>query len=221
MTVETLRTLKKCDIVFHDFLDERAEIHMRAFCPDLRDLRKLRARDDSEAMADVVMAALAPGRTTAFLCYGHPMVLQGTADVLIRRCRTGGLPHTVTASLSALDEIFVAIGVPVSPEGLQIYPSHIVTRRKIRLSDRVPAIIMVLSHLWDDEDCSVAGFVKHLKKIYAPEHPVLLIRCRRIINDPLLRVATDLRGLAAALENLPLKERFNTSLCIPARGQRV
>ncbi|HNW44094.1 MAG TPA: SAM-dependent methyltransferase [Elusimicrobiales bacterium] len=221
LTAETLQTLKRSDVVFHDFLDERAEAYMRTFCPDLRDLRKLRLEDNSEAMADVVLAALAPRRVTTFMCYGHPMVLQGTADVLIRRCRADGIVHQITPSLSALDEIFVAAGIPVTMEGLQIYPSHVLIRRKVPLSPRLPAIVMVLDKLWSYPDCTIAGLVKHLKTIYPPGHPALLIRCRRIINDPLLRVETTISGLAGALKKLPAPERFNTSMCIPALGQNV
>jgi precorrin-2 methylase len=219
MTAETLQTLKKCRTVFHDFLDEKAANYVRTLCPDLRDLRKLRRRDDSEANADEVMPALAKGRSAAFLGYGHPMVLQGTAEVLIRRCREAGVEHRVTASVSALDEIFIAAGAPIPCDGLQLCPSDVVISRAVPLDPGVPAIIMLLNHLWDFPQASVAGLVKHLKTIYPPEHRMLLIRCSRIVGDPLLRIETPLKGLASALKNLPEKERFNTSMFLPALRQ--
>ena len=216
MTFETLQALKRCRTVFHDFLDDKAARYVRTICPDLRDLRKLRRTYDSESMADAVLPAVAKGHTVAFLGYGHPMVLQGTAEVIITRCKAAKIPYRVIASLSALDELLVAVGTPVMMDGLQICPSHVLTTRQVPLYPGAPAIIMLLNHLWGFPGASVAGCVKHLGTIYPPEHRVLLIRCPRVVGDPLLRLETPLRKLAAALEKLPGKERFNTSMFIPA-----
>lgn len=216
MTVETLQALKKCDIVFHDFLDEKAAIQVRALCADLRNLTKLRRDESEEATTDVILAAVAPGKTIAFLCYGHPLVLQWTAAHLMHRCRAEGIGYRVTASLTALDDILVEIGTPVISEGLQICLPNKLLLLKIPLLPHVHAMIMLLSHLWDVQGSSVADFVKYLKAFYPPGHRMLLIRCSRVMKDPPLRLETSLRGLAGALKELPEKERFSASLFIPA-----
>jgi len=215
MTLETLRVLKKCDVVFHDFLDGRAVARLRPLCRDLRDLNRLRADESEKATTDVILSALAPGRTVAFLCYGHPMVLQWTAVHLIRRCRADGIPCATVSAMTALDDILVDAGVPVMDLGLQLCLPNRALELDLPLLPHVPTAVMLLSHLWTVRG-GVRKFARYLGRYYRPDQPVIIVRSSRVVKDPVLRQATTLRGLAAALNRLPLKERFNASLLLPA-----
>ena len=215
LTLETLRALKECRTVFHDFLDAKAESYARKLFPGLKDLRKLRRSGDPEAMADAVLSAAAKGHTIAFLGYGNPITPHSTAEVLIRRCRKTGLPHRVINSLSVLDEILIAAGDPVLDFGLQLFPSDVLLARKVRLSPWTPTVTMLRSHLWALTGAGIAGLVKHLGTIYPPEHRLLLIPCPGMPGKPGLKLEIPLPRLAAALKKLPEKERSNAALFIP------
>ena len=216
LTLETMLELKKCRTVFHNFLTTKTENHVLTLCPDLRDLKKLRRRADDGAEAEAVIAAVAKGHTVAYLGYGHPLVMQGTADALLRRCLAENIPYRVITSLSSLDEILIAAGPIAIKDGVHICPSNELAG--FPLSPRIPAIVMGLNHLWDFTGTGVAGLVKHLNAIYPQEHRILLIHCSQTAGDPPLRLETPLRALAGALESFSEADRFTVSMFIPALG---
>lgn len=214
LTLETVVGLKKCRIVFHNFLDKRTERFIRTLCPDLRNSGKLRRRADEEAEADAIMQTAAGGHTVAFLGCGHPLVLQGTAEALLRRCLAADIPYRVITSLSALDEVLLTVGAPIMENGLHICPSNELAR--FPLSPRIPAIIMGLHHVWDSTGVNMAALIEHLAAVYPREHRVLLIHCSQTEADPNLRVETPLSALAGALESFSEENRFAVTMFIPA-----
>jgi uncharacterized protein YabN with tetrapyrrole methylase and pyrophosphatase domain len=163
------------------------------------------------------MAAAAGGRAVAFLGCGHPLVLQGTAEVLLRRGLAAGIPCRIITSLSALDEVLLAAGATGIKDGLHICPSNELER--FPLSPRIPAVIMGLHHLWDATGTGMAGLLKRLRAVYPREHRVLLIHCSQTEGDPNLRIETPLRGLAGALESFSEENRFAVSMFVPALGR--
>lgn len=213
VTLETLQALKRCSTVFHCFLDKKTAAYVRTLCPEVRDLGKLSAAGGPGAAEDAVLAAAAPGRTVAFLHYGHPMVFQ--EDLLVKRCKAANVPYRVLAALSSLDAVLVAIGIPPLKDGLQVRRADAVGRGAPLLPES-HALILALDRLWDPRNAGVPAFVKYLGTVYPPGHWVKLIHCPDITDAGALREGTQLRALAGALKGLRAAARNNTSLFIPS-----
>ena len=215
MTLETLQALKKCRRIFHDFLDKKAAQQLRDLCGVMPvDVRGSDGRTDPKLMPGAVLAAAAGGDAVAFLCYGHPLAHRGAPELLLRRCRTAGIDCRVTAAVSSLDDILIAVGAPAMHRGLQIHPARALGPRT-PLQPAVAAIVMSLDGLWTPAKAGVARFVNYLGTVYPQGHKMALIHCAHIMNGSAMRLETELSGLTAALEKLDEAERHSTSLFIP------
>lgn len=105
MTLNALKALSGCDVVFVNLANDSVMDLMTAFCPG--DIRPINFVDEETriACARQVFGALAPGKTVGYATYGHVMVYGPLTILIARYCRRKKIPVEAWAGVSLPDTV--------------------------------------------------------------------------------------------------------------------
>lgn len=216
LTLATLQCLREADTVF-----------VLPLCPeDLRELASLgvNARDLSplydsygtfaerrNRIVGEVMASVEQDRLTAFLAYGHPLVLNGFSEGLIRACESlDGSEVQVLPAISFFDRLCAGMKTPIDANGIVIAEARTALEQGLSLDRRVPVLFGQVALAMDTVD-RTSAFEQYLGKYFSPEHLCTFCEWDRR-SDRVERYVTPIRAIGIAQPYLSLA----TSLFVPA-----
>ncbi|MFA5139187.1 MAG: SAM-dependent methyltransferase [Elusimicrobiota bacterium] len=144
-TLESLRVLRGCDIVFT--LHRGGCGRLLKGVVDLNRLYHRKGVDPArtpEDIAQTVMASLRQGKRVGLIVTGSPLYFDAAADRLITLCRERKLPCEVYPAVSSFEAALAFLGQPVRA-GLQIFEARQVLADPGMLNPRLHALLVRLT----------------------------------------------------------------------------
>lgn len=189
LTKEAEAALEKSDKVFlvhhqeliSDYLDEFTEVI------DITDEYEdnTERSDTYKRMAErVIDSAQEPDTEVVSLAlYGHPMYFVDPSRIVINEAPKHDLEVEVIPGISAIDCLYIDIGLDPSEDGLQIFEATDVLIREFELNPEVPAFLLqigsVESTLYSMDDSKPERFTnikEHLQDFYPEDHSLYLLQ---------------------------------------------
>jgi tetrapyrrole (corrin/porphyrin) methylase-like protein len=119
-----------------------------------------RDRDEVyEEIVETVLARARAGRDVCMVTYGHPSVFDDSSHEAVRRALAEGFSARVFPAVSAIDCLFVDLGVDPGGRGLQLYDAT-----DFLVSERTPDVAVPLV-LWQ---ISVIGQLRTTGSVHRP-----------------------------------------------------
>jgi precorrin-3B methylase len=185
VTQQVLAAMDAADDLLYLVPDPVSAQWIESVVPDARSLHELYqpGRDRSEIYADIVDAILAPlrqGRAVCAAFYGHPGVFVQPSHDAIRRAREEGFEARMLPGISADACLFADLGVDPSASGCQSYEATDLLLYARAIDPAVALLVWQagavgnVTYTPDGDTSRVPLLVDHLRKWYAPEHPVVL-----------------------------------------------
>jgi len=172
-TVEVLRALGECDVVFNNLPGIGMSEFLGLFCANRRPVA-FRYEQDAKLCADLVLSEAKPGRTVAFVTFGHPLLFGPLSNEIIQRCRKEGIPCKAFGAVSSMDAVLAASGqvLGFSYGGFQLFESM-----GLRILDEIekasPRLPMVVYFADGMSDEWLESLTKILAKNYSSDYQLL------------------------------------------------
>lgn len=140
-TLEALRVLSECDVVYNNLAGAEAMEFLSLFCRDVRTV--CYEGEDEDDWADRIFAELKPGTRAAFVTRGHPMVAGHLAQELLDRAAARGVEVKNYPAVSYLDNVLSLAGMATLETfwGLQVYDSRLVVEGRVALQTCLPVVL--------------------------------------------------------------------------------
>lgn len=172
-TVEVLRALTECDVIFNNLPGIGMSEFLGLFCSNRRPVA-FRYEQDAKLCADLVLSEAKPGKTVAFVTFGHPLLFGPLSNEIIQRCKKEGIPCKAFGAVSSMDAVLAASGqvLGFSYGGFQLFESmglRILDEIE-RASNRLPMVVYFADGMSDEW---LASLTQILKKNYAADYEVL------------------------------------------------
>jgi len=221
-TLETLRLLRRARIVYTLSMHEA---WLRRVC------RRVVSLDDHyytgeedgrvyRRLADIVLEEARRGAGVAFVDDGHPLIYDDMCQDVLRRGQRRGLRVTALPAVSFLDTMVAQCGVPFGAEGLQVVEATTLVAARQILNPRFETLVAQLG--WFGQSLLVEvrahapdrfdPLVAYLRRFYAPEQRVRILRIRQWPRDTDAVVACRLDRLGSQHRRIPT----DATLHIPA-----
>lgn len=209
MTVETVKAVQTCDVLFSLQGDPAVTRELARLCPRVEDLATLYQdkKLDLEVyrrIVDRVTAALRPGRATGVVFQGHPLLYCNPAQMLIRHCEQNDVELKILSGVSSLDTIFTALKIDIGATGLQILDVNRMVLYRQKPSTETPCLIfqvgsfgsaMITRGLRNRAE-RFAPLQRYLSRLYPAGHELKLVDCSttsgfpdRVLSFPLSRLS--------------------------------
>ena len=172
------------------YVDDTFGIHeyLEQVCPKVTNLHPLAYREGDERVnaynimtAKVIEAALNHSPVT-FALYGHPLVFASPPFKVLKIAPLFGLQVKVLPGISAMDTLFIDLGLDPSVRGLQMYEATELLLRQHPLQPDIPCLIWqvgtVESCLYSESMSKPERFTRikrYLLKFYPPSHELVAV----------------------------------------------
>jgi uncharacterized protein YabN with tetrapyrrole methylase and pyrophosphatase domain len=189
LTKEAEAALKKSDKVFlvhhqeliSDYLEEFTEV---IDITDEYEDNTERSNTYQRMAERVISSAQEPDTDVVSLAlYGHPMYFVDPSRIVMTEAPKHNLEVEVLPGISAIDCLYVDIGLDPSEDGLQIFEATDVLIREFELNPEVPTFLLqigsVESTLYSMEESEPERFTnikEHLQQFYPDDHPLYLLQ---------------------------------------------
>ncbi|MEM7716171.1 MAG: SAM-dependent methyltransferase [Cyanobacteria bacterium P01_A01_bin.68] len=162
--------------------------YLEQVCPKVTNLHPIAYREGEERInaynimtAKVIEAALDNPPVT-FALYGHPLVFANPPFQVLKIAPLFGLRVKVLPGISAMDTLFVDLGLDPSVQGLQMYEATDLLLRQHSLQPNVPCLIWqigtVESRLYSESMSKPKRFTRiknYLLKFYPSNHKLVAV----------------------------------------------
>jgi tetrapyrrole methylase family protein/MazG family protein len=225
MTVETVKALGACDLVFslHGDPDVTASLGSLARkVVDLTTLYQDRKLDLAvyRSIVERVTAALSGERTAAVIFHGHPLLYSNPAQMLIRHCKESGVELQILSGVSSLDAIFTALKLDIGSTGLQAFDVNRLLLYRLKPSAHTPCLIFqigsfgsaLITRTMRNARGRFAPLERYLRLHYPKGHPAVIVECSTLTGIPDTVIQTTVDGLDAMADRI----NYNSTLYIPA-----
>lgn len=225
MTVETVKALRTCDILFSLHGNPDINRALKRLCGRVVDLTRL-YRDKKldlavyERIVYAVAARLTSNRTIGVIFHGHPLLYSNPAQMLIRHCERKRIPCEILTGVSSLDAIFTTLRIDIGKTGLQIFDVNRMLLYRLRPDIRTPCLLFQLgsfgSALISRTLLNAKGrfhdLERYLGRWYPATHPAQIIECSTVtgISDSLIMTTI------SKIDRNGGRINYNSTLFIPA-----
>ena len=173
-TVEVLRGISECDVVFNNLPGLGMSEFLGLFCANRRPVA-FRYEQDAKLCADLVLSEVKPGRTVGFVTFGHPLLFGPLSHEIIQRCAKEGIPCKAFGAVSSMDAVLAASGqvLGYSYGGFQMFETtgKTILKEIPSANPRLPVVVYFAEGLGD---AGLKTLIEMLGKLYSPAHKVLL-----------------------------------------------
>jgi len=164
LTLESRSRIEQADEVLYLLAEVAPTGWIRRLNPAAESLLPIyrldRDRDEVyEEIVETVLARVRAGRDVCMVTYGHPSVFDDSSHEAVRRAHAEGFSARVFPAVSAIDCLFVDLGVDPGGRGLQLYDAT-----DFLASERTPDVHVPLV-LWQ---ISVIGQLRTTNRVYRP-----------------------------------------------------
>lgn len=225
MTVETVKTLQACDVVFSlhgDPVVTRSLGGLARKVIDLTRLYKDRRLDLAvyRAIVDQVTRQLSGSRTVAVIFHGHPLLYSNPAQMLIKHCVERKIDHEILSGVSSLDAIFTALKLDVGSTGLQAFDVNRLLLYRLKPSVHTPCLVFqigsfgsaLITRNMRNAKGRFAPLERYLRRCYPKGHPAIIVECSTLTGIADIVLPTTVDGLDAMADRI----NYNSTLYIPA-----
>lgn len=199
LTREAEAALERSEQVFllhtHDIVYEYLADEFDAAVTDLREEYEAHTdrRDTYERMAERVLSAASSATSpVSFVLYGHPMVYVSPSQIVLERADDHELTVEVRPGVSAMDCLYVDLGLDPAENGIQMYDATDLILREYELNPSVPTMIWQIGSiettLYTTSQSSPQRFTRlreYLEQYYPEDHTVSLVKTATLpVADP-------------------------------------
>ncbi len=162
--------------------------YLEQICPQITNLHPVAYREGGERlnaysiMAAKVIEAALDHPPVSFALYGHPLVFAHPPFQVLKVAPLFGLRVKVLPGISAMDTLFVDLGLDPSVQGLQMYEATDLLLRQRPLQRDVPCLLWqigtVESRLYSESVSKPERFSRiknYLLRFYPPEHKLVAV----------------------------------------------
>lgn len=230
MTVETVKALRACDLVFSLHGDPDVTRSLRALAREVVDLTTLYKdrRLDLEvyrAIVDQVTRRLTGDRSVAVIFHGHPLLYSNPAQMLIKHCEEKKIDHRILSGVSSLDAIFTALKLDVGSTGLQAFDVNRLLLYRLKPSIHTPCLVFqigsfgsaLITRTMRNAKGRFAPLERYLRTCYPKGHPAVVVECSTLTGLADIVIPTTIDGLDAMADRI----NYNSTLYIPADAAGV
>lgn len=225
MTVETVKALQACDLVFSLHGDPAVTRSLRALARkviDLTCLYKDRCLDLAvyRAIVGRVTRQLSGRRTVAVIFHGHPLLYSNPAQMLIKHCEHEKIDLEVLSGVSSLDAIFTALKLDVGSTGLQAFDVNRLLLYRLKPSVHTPCLVFqigsfgsaLITRTMQNARGRFVPLERYLRTCYPKGHPAVIVECSTLTGLADKVIPTTVDGLDAMADRI----NYNSTLYIPA-----
>lgn len=173
-TVEVLRGISECDVVFNNLPGMGISEFLGLFCANRRPVA-FRYEQDAKLCADLVLSEVRAGRTVGFITFGHPLLFGPLSHEIIKRCNAEKIPCKAFGAVSSMDAVLAASGqvLGYSYGGFQLFETTGtgILDEIASANTRLPLVVYFADGMGEQW---LASLVKTLGKKYGQGHRVLL-----------------------------------------------
>jgi uncharacterized protein YabN with tetrapyrrole methylase and pyrophosphatase domain len=215
ITKEGDAALRKCSRVFALHYDDTVTDYLATVSSSVSKLVGFYEEGVSrsvtyERISTTVLDAAMEAPPVAFAVYGHPLVFVAPTKIIQQEGARRGLRVKTLPGISAMDCLFIDLGLDPAVDGLQMYEATDLLLRERPLQSDVPCLLWQIGALetifYVPQQSRPERFTRlrnYLTRFYAPEHEVVvaLTPTLPIANPKLLKCRLDELETASARIN--------------------
>jgi len=198
LTLEGLRLLKSCDVIFAP--KGALPAPLLGLAADFRDTSEFYHQADTERLLTEAVLAEAPGKSVAVCTVGHPLIFDKPAAALKEACRRRGLPCRTIPGISAVDAVLCELGFAADQEGFQARQAAHIPGAKLDAS--LPLFVFRCNALAARPDLR-RRFIAALAKAYPPGHAACFVESAHVPKKPALVENFQIKDLEKELASAP------------------
>ena len=140
-------------------------------------------REICRRIADAILAVAAlKTRPISYLTYGHPMLFDTPAKLILSGAGKLGLSVNIVAGVSFVDSILAELGLSVDQSGLQIADATRLVAEQLPINPRQPLFLANVGALFHEKTAGLSGaaeqhvarLVGHLARSFPASQPATL-----------------------------------------------
>jgi uncharacterized protein YabN with tetrapyrrole methylase and pyrophosphatase domain len=157
-----------------------------------------------EALVDAMLAWVRRGEEVCVVTYGNPAVFDQSSHEAVRRARAEGFRAKILPGISAMDCLFVDLGVDPGEEGLQCFDATDFLALRKTPDTTVPLILWQISVIGDTRTGGTVNrqgvriLAERLAELYGHDHQVIVYEASPFPVGRALIEPCSLKGLHEA-----------------------